>query len=218
MSSPSVEKAFCTTTEAARLLGISVATAQLWAETGLLSAWKTDGGHRRILRESVERHLYRNSMPAELQADTPSMTPPTAPQAPFARTLRVMVVEDDATLLNLYELQIQAWSVPVQLQLFDNAFSALLKIGRNPPDLLVVDLNMPDMDGFAMLRKLRRAPETQNTRMVVISGLDAETIAWRGGIPQGIEVLPKPVPFQRLESIGLEVLQQHSAATPSPSF
>lgn len=217
MPSPPVEKSFCTTTEAARLLGISVATAQLWAETGLLSAWKTDGGHRRISRESVERHLYRNSVPAELQADTQPMAWQPGPQAPSMRPLRVMVVEDDATLLNLYELQIHAWATPAHLQLFDNAFSALLKIGRNPPDLLVVDLNMPDMDGFAMLRKLRRAQETQATRIVVISGLDAETIAWRGGIPQGIEVLPKPVPFKRLEAIGQEVLQQRSASIHSTS-
>ena len=43
----------CTTREAAEALGICVRTAQLWVEQGRLRAWKTPGGHRRILRESV---------------------------------------------------------------------------------------------------------------------------------------------------------------------
>ena len=47
----------CSTRDAARLLGVSVRTAQLWVEDGRLRAWKTPGGHRRILVESVERLL-----------------------------------------------------------------------------------------------------------------------------------------------------------------
>ena len=45
----------CSTRDASRLLGISVRTAQLWVEEGRLQAWKTPGGHRRILVESVDR-------------------------------------------------------------------------------------------------------------------------------------------------------------------
>jgi excisionase family DNA binding protein len=45
----------CSTREAAQQLGVSVRTAQLWVEEGRLNAWKTPGGHRRILVESVAR-------------------------------------------------------------------------------------------------------------------------------------------------------------------
>eukprot|EP01036_Dinobryon_divergens_P016193 gene16192-21946_t len=45
-----IEKTFCTTREAASRLGISIGTVQLWVEKGLLSAWKTEGGHRRVTR------------------------------------------------------------------------------------------------------------------------------------------------------------------------
>ena len=43
-----VEKVFCTTSEAATILAISVGTVQLWVDSGLLVAWKTAGGHRRV--------------------------------------------------------------------------------------------------------------------------------------------------------------------------
>lgn len=46
---------YCTTAEAARSLGVSIRTIQLWVDGGVLAAWKTVGGHRRILLDSVER-------------------------------------------------------------------------------------------------------------------------------------------------------------------
>lgn len=45
----------CTTAEAARHLGVSIRTVQLWVDSGALEAWKTVGGHRRIPLESLER-------------------------------------------------------------------------------------------------------------------------------------------------------------------
>ena len=44
----------CTTRQAAEALGVALRTAQLWTESGRLRAWKTEGGHRRILVASVK--------------------------------------------------------------------------------------------------------------------------------------------------------------------
>jgi excisionase family DNA binding protein len=205
-----IEKSFCTSTEAARLLGVSVATVQLWTESGLLVAWKTEGGHRRIQRASVDSLLYRNAGIAAIAA-------PDAPASSPRRNLKVVAVDDDINLLRLYAVRIQAWSEQVQLQTFDNAYSALLAVGRQSPDLLLMDLHMPDLDGFAMLKILHLAPEMRATRTVVVSGLDADSIAARGGLPPGIEMLPKPVPFDRLEAIGQTLLQTRQAAPALPS-
>jgi CheY-like chemotaxis protein len=60
---------------------------------------------------------------------------------------------------------------------------------------------MPEMDGFAMLRVLSQSPEMAQTKMVVVSGLDADEVSARGGVPQGVEVLAKPIPFTKLLSI-----------------
>ena len=44
--------------------------------------------------------------------------------------------------------------------------------------------------------------------IVVVTGLDAAEIERRGGIPPGIEILPKPVPFDRLLSIATDLVKQ----------
>jgi excisionase family DNA binding protein len=200
MASVTVEKAFCTTTEAAALLGISVGTVQLWVESGVLEAWKTSGGHRRVLRQSIDRLLRRPFEPAE-KTEAELLTPGDPAK------LNVLVVEDDPNLLRLYEANISRWPGKPEVMALRNAFTALIRIGSSKPDLLILDLQMPGIDGFNMLRVLNNAPEAQDIRIVVVSGLDAATIAERGGLPEGVELLPKPIPFDRLLEIAREVGQ-----------
>lgn len=196
-----VEKSFCTTREAASLLGVSVGTVQLWVETGLLQAWKTSGGHRRVLRDSVDQLLHKK--PA-----APTTSSSTVQTVIGPRRLSVLVVEDDRNLLRLYEAQISRWPLPTQITLIDDAVSALLHMGRGGPDLLISDLHMPGMDGFAMLRVLHKSPELAHTTIVVVSGLDTQEITDRGGVPPGVEVLAKPIPFARLLSIAENIAHQ----------
>jgi excisionase family DNA binding protein len=201
MSSTAVEKSFCTTREAAALLGVSVGTVQLWVESGLLQAWKTAGGHRRVLRDSVEGLLHKK--PAQ-----PVYSGVVAQTATGPRRMSILVVEDDPMLLRLYQTQIANWPMQCDLTLIDNAISALLHMGRGGPDLLISDLNMPGMDGFGMLRVLHKAPETACTKVVVVTGLDAAEVAARGGLPPDVEVLAKPIPFARLLLIAQGVRQR----------
>ena len=58
-----------------------------------------------------------------------------------------------------------------------------------------------------MLRILRKATEMVNTTIVVVTGLDKDAIAERGGLPDGIEVLGKPIPFDRLLDIANETVR-----------
>jgi len=63
-----------TTREAARLLGIAVSTAQQWIENGLLPAWKTPGGHRRVRLSAVSALLRERTSqmpPAPVRAHVP---------------------------------------------------------------------------------------------------------------------------------------------------
>jgi excisionase family DNA binding protein len=61
-----IKKIFCTSREAAVLLGISTGTVQAWVDNGLLSAWRTAGGHRRISRESVLKLLSTETSSTEI--------------------------------------------------------------------------------------------------------------------------------------------------------
>lgn len=175
------------TREAANLLGVALRTAQLWVESGVLRAWKTAGGHRRILRSSVDAVLAdrRKSIKGERR------------EAAF----KVVIVEDEPDLLKLYELRFAEWDLPVELITATNGFEGLIRIGESRPQLLVTDLNMPGMDGFRMIRSLRNSPAFRNLKIIAVTALGKEEIADRGGLPDNVAVFTKPVPFSELEKL-----------------
>ena len=197
-----VEKVFCTTSEAASILAISVGTVQLWVDSGLLVAWKTAGGHRRVTRESINKILHGG--PAALP-DAPATV---APQAVTAERLRVLVVEDDRDLLRLYRTMLSRWPMVPLVETSDNGIEALLAVERLKPDLLFIDLNIPGVDGFQMLNILNGKAGYEGMTVVVVSGLSPDELAQRGGVPANILVLPKPISFDKLLAIATTVWDQ----------
>lgn len=199
----------CSTKEAASLLGVSHRTVQLWVESGVLQAWKTAGGHRRILLTSVHRlvaqrnHAVGGGQPAA-----------SAAAAPVGR--RIVMADDDATLLRLYELEISGWGLDAQLIKARDGFDALIRIGEARPDLLISDLNMPGMDGFRMVRTLRADPRYGKMAIIVISGLDRSTISSMG-LPDDIPVFSKPVRFPELRARVEQIFRDIDGA-PTPAY
>jgi excisionase family DNA binding protein len=185
------------TREAAERLGVALRTVQLWVEGGVLPAWKTAGGHRRISRAAVERLIGERT--AALSGEAAPAVPVLA--AADAR-LAVMVVEDEPELLRLFTMVMAGWDLPLDVTPAGNGFEALLAMGQQCPDLLVTDLNMPGMDGFKMIASLRAVGQAfADMEIVVVTALSEADIAHRGGLPAGVRVFHKPVPFDELEAL-----------------
>jgi len=197
---------FCSTKQAASIIGVSHRTIQLWVESGILQAWKTAGGHRRITMQSVSRLVDQRR-----EALAPSAAVPVAQQSTPSTRKKVLVVDDDTTLLRLYELEMMGWDVPIDIIKAQNGFEALIKIGADKPDLLISDLSMPGMDGFRMIRTLRMDPAHAAMAIVVVSGLDKATVGSMG-LPADIPFFSKPVPFRDLREAVERVLLPVQAA------
>lgn len=188
---PASNENTCTTREAAQLLGISLRTAQLWVEDGRLSAWKTPGGHRRICRRSIE---------AMLEQRVRAMHHKVA-------GFDILIVEDDPVIREIYASKLSSLGNDVQLRFAPEGYSGLIALGERPPQLLISDLMMPGIDGFQMLRSLEGNPRLAATGIVVVTSLSEEDIAERGGLPNGVAILHKPLQAARL----IKLVQAHRA-------
>lgn len=175
---------FYSTREAAEKLGLSLGTVQKMVETGALSAWKTAGGHRRVIASSVTS--YMNARESNVR--------PVRNQR-----LSVLVVEDDEELQKLYTLNFADWDVKVDLHIVADGMTALLYIAKHLPDLVIADLRMPGLDGFDMIHTLHNDPSFGEMDIVVVTGMHKDEIAARGGLPKGMTVLNKPVSFATLQ-------------------
>lgn len=182
---PNEEETFLSTREAAEMLDVNYRTIQNWVEKGLLKAWKTPGGHRRIAKSSVDNTIKRRKQSMEKKI-------PLKQQS-------VLVVEDEEALREIYQVHFDFWGFDVHLRLAKNGMEGLFLIGRKKPDLIITDLVMPDMDGFSMLKTLAKEEQYANIHLVVMTRLTEEEIAQEGGIPEGIKVFHKPIIFEQLE-------------------
>jgi excisionase family DNA binding protein len=183
---------YCTTREAADRLGVSLRTAQLWVDSGILTAWKTEGGHRRISLDSVE------SLLREKASDLAPKVQPIAPTSQSSDRLKLLVVEDDNVLLKLYRVRITAWNLPIDLTTASNGYEALVLIGREQPDLMITDLRMPGIDGIQMVNALLASSFREGMEIIVVTGIPGDAI---DGLPPGLKRLTKPVPFNELKTI-----------------
>ena len=184
-----LNKDFMTTREAAEQLGVALSTIQHWSEKGLLKAWKTGGGHRRIARSSVEA-LLRQQL--EL-LEAPEEAVPT-----------VLVVDDDLQALKLFQEHFSAHGPALDLKTASNGFEGLVNMGRFRPDVLITDLLMPGMDGFQMIRTLKRLPAFSDLLIIVVSAIPKAEICEKGISEREMKVFSKPVPYREIGEIILE--------------
>lgn len=197
-SSGTTSADFCGTTQAARLLDLSVGTVQALVESGALQAWKTRGGHRRIAVQSILDYQRRQGQV------------PRAPGLPGAR-LRVLVVEDDDDLRAFYQAHFDAWALPLALTLTGSALDALVNMASLQPDVLITDLKMPGVDGFELLRTLRAKPVFARMTLVAATGLSARAVARAGGLPEGTVLMHKPLDMNWLHGFLTALLARHGA-------
>jgi excisionase family DNA binding protein len=173
----------CTTQVAAQMLGVSVSLVQQLVEIGVLDAWKTQGGHRRIPIKAVLD--YKHKLAGSMGRDAGGRA-------------TILVIEDNAIQRALYQRQFAAWDLPADFIFCENGYQALLQIARRPPDILLADIVMEGIDGFEVVRTVMTDPELADVSIAILSGLPADELAARGGVPEGVVFFPKPINYDEL--------------------
>lgn len=143
-----------TTHDIARFCDVFPSTAANWIREGKLSAYQTPGGHNRVSREEVVSFLRKLNipLPAELKEG-----------------IRVLIVDDDAETARVIDRAFSRHR-EYETEVCGDGIDAMIRIGRRPPDLVVLDIALPKMDGFQVCRVLKIKPETSAIKIIAISG------------------------------------------------
>lgn len=172
----------CSTTEAAQRLGMAVRSVQLMVDRGELQAWKTPGGHRRILRSSIDAWL-------QLRGGAPVTAGGVA--ASPERPLTLLLIEDSVHFQNLISLVVKRELPDADLHIASDGIAGLALAGRLEPDVLLVDILLPGIDGAALITSLRSHPQFAASRLIVVTSLDeAQREPYRFAL-EGVPVVHK---------------------------
>jgi len=201
MKNANVAEEVCTTQRAAEILGISVSSVQQLVEAGVIEAWKTKGGHRRIPLAAVM--AYKAQPGAAAAGAAP------APARASGDGATILVVEDNPMQRTLYERHIGAWALPASLTFCENGYQALLEIARRQPDILLADIVMDGIDGYEVINTIVGDPQLRPMHIAILSGLDEAALAQRGGVPPGVVFFSKPVNYDELRGYLRACCAQH---------
>lgn len=84
---------------------------------------------------------------------------------------KILIIDDDEFLLDMYSLKFREEGFDVEIAF--NGLDAIEKISKNGlnPDIILVDLVMPNMDGFEFIREIRKKSLVQNSKIIILTNL-----------------------------------------------
>ena len=88
------------------------------------------------------------------------------------QTIRVLLIEDDRDVLQMYRMRLERDGYTVEIAA--DGEEGLAAAARLSPDIVFLDLRLPRMDGFEVLRRLRGQPETAAIPVVILSNYPEE--------------------------------------------
>jgi excisionase family DNA binding protein len=191
MNTPAAPAEEWSTAEVARRLGMAVRSVQLMVDRGELEAWKTPGGHRRISRRSVERWLAERQAGGPVDPAPPPPPPQVQPGSARGRP-RVLLIEDSRHFQNLVSLLVRSRFPEVELHLADDGIAGLALAGKIEPEVLLVDILLPGIDGATLIAGLRSHPAFARSRLIVVTSLEGAELEPYAFALEGLPVLHKP--------------------------
>ena len=139
-------------------------------------------------------------LPAALPSSLPAPMPQMADR-PQGGNLKLHLVDDNADAAQMLGrlLEIDGFDVVISLDAFSTLH--LVQTGPVTPDVFILDIGMPDMDGYALARKLREYPHLQNARLIALTGYGQESDRARSAEAGFDHHLVKPVSYQQLKEL-----------------
>ncbi len=198
---------FLTSVEVAAACGVSTRTVSNWIRDGSIPAHRTVGGHGRVAVDDLRRFLTERGMPLPPElvdrsagaARLPTPVPPGPAATPQKR--RVLVIDDDEALLDVVREFLRSSGYEVETA--RHGFLAGYLAGHHRPDVILLDIMMPGLDGYEVLSLMRRRPEARGIPVVACTSLKGAEVEARIRGAGFDGYVKKPIDFRvLLELIG----------------
>ena len=147
-------KTIYTTHEVSRLLHVNPRSVINWIEQSLLQSYRTPGGHRRIRHDDLMAFLRKHQIPT--------------PASLVAGKFSILIVDDDQEIIDLLKAYLER-QAPYEISTAADGIKALIEVGRVKPDLLILDIMIPGVDGVEVCRRIK-ADSSNKTAIIAISG------------------------------------------------
>jgi DNA-binding response OmpR family regulator len=112
--------------------------------------------------------------------------------------LKIIVVEDDESTRLMLKTNFDRWGLPLDVMMYASAIEAMLDMPNLLPQVLLTDLVMPHVNGFEFDKTLQEHGSFKSMAVVAMTGLRPEQVKAKGGLPEGVQLLHKPIDLEWL--------------------
>ncbi len=139
----------------AQLLDVNPSSVANWVDQNLLDAHRTPGGHRRVAVDDLVRFLREHKMPVPNELDVPPA--------------RILVVDDEPALCQMIARTLRLANPDYEVIEAPDGFRAGQIVATQKPDVVILDLRMPGMDGFEVCRVIKSQEETRHAIVLAMT-------------------------------------------------
>jgi excisionase family DNA binding protein len=176
-----------TVSQASKYCRVSPKTIINWIDAGHMQAYKTVGGHRRIKKEDLDEFMRRRGMPIPEETKQ-------------EQRKKILVVDDDQIIVETIVQAFEEDEYGYEMISASDGFEAGLQISHFKPDLVILDIMMPDINGYEVCQKIKCNPITKDTKVVVLSAYLDEN-AFKQMNEYGADAcFSKPLPLEQLKA------------------
>ena len=185
-----MDKEIFTVPQAAKYFAIGRVTLWKYVKSGELKASLTPGGHYRVLKKDLEAFARKKGMY------------PLASYHPPVKN-KILIVDDDDQIRDLYTkiLRIHKYETDTA----SDGFEAGVKVMGFEPDLIILDLFMPGMNGFEVCRRIKEDPGKADIKILIFTGHDSvenrERIMAQGADDYLVKPVSNNIFLRRVDSL-----------------
>jgi len=173
-----------TTSEVAEYCYVTPKAVKHWISEGKLKAWQLPGGHYRIEREDFMEFLTKYKLPI--------------PETFSTKPKKILVADDEPVILTILQSALEKLGQGWIVETASDGFETLVKLGALKPDLLLLDIFMPKLNGVEVCKRIQEMPETQRVRVIAMTG-NPDSDASQQLSSLGVEcIFTKPLDLKKL--------------------
>lgn len=144
-----------TTGEIASLSHVTINAVKKWIHSGKLEAFKTPGGHYRVKRDDFKTFI--NKYKFQIKDEV------------FPNKKKILIVDDEPAIVEFMKGAFVSGGVDYEIETASDGYEALIKIGSFEPDLLILDIRMPKIDGYEVCRRLKKEGSLDKIRILAVT-------------------------------------------------
>lgn len=178
----------------AKQCNVSRTTVYRWIVNGHLKAYSLPSGHYRVRPDDLKDFRKAFSIPSD--DDVSEAKEKSADED----ALRVLIADDHPDMVMVLRKVVERYLPDAKIFEAINGVDTCISVGTVRPHIMLLDIMMPGMDGFAVLQELLRRQELADSKVIVVSAYEPfDRVEEIGKLnPQVVSCMHKPISVENL--------------------